>query len=203
MRFQGRISEWRDEGGFGFITPNGGGERVFVHIKSLPQASRRPAQDDRVNYRLERDERGRLRAANVEYVARRKTPSTGRRTTPALLVLPAVFLGLPWVLAWLGKLHLIIAMVYAAASGITFIAYAMDKAAAKADRWRTPESTLLLLGLLGGWPGGLIAQQLLRHKTKKASFVTLFWISVAANVAALLWLMTSTGKSFLHGLTPG
>ena len=37
----------------------------------------------------------------------------------------------------------------------------------------------------------------------KASFLTLFWISVGSNVAVLLWLMTSTGQSFLHALMAG
>lgn len=33
MRYQGRITKWKDDQGFGFIAPNGGGEPVFVHVK--------------------------------------------------------------------------------------------------------------------------------------------------------------------------
>jgi uncharacterized membrane protein YsdA (DUF1294 family) len=43
--------------------------------------------------------------------------------------------------------------------------------------------------MLGGWPGGLIAQQLLRHKSVKSSFQRAFWISVIVNLVcvAVLW----------------
>jgi uncharacterized membrane protein YsdA (DUF1294 family) len=70
-------------------------------------------------------------------------------------------------------------------SGITALVYAVDKKAAIAGTWRVPEKTLLTLGFACGWPGGLIAQQLFRHKSSKKSFLALFWISVALNVAAL------------------
>lgn len=34
------------------------------------------------------------------------------------------------------------------------------------------------LELLGGWPGALLAQQLLRHKTKKTSYQVVFWLTI-------------------------
>jgi uncharacterized membrane protein YsdA (DUF1294 family) len=69
-----------------------------------------------------------------------------------------------------------------------FVAYAVDKSAARTGNWRTPERSLLLLGLLGGWPGGVLAQQWLRHKTARRSFQQMFWCTVAANIAGFLWL---------------
>jgi len=80
-------------------------------------------------------------------------------------------------------------LLYAAASALCFALYAVDKAAARAGRRRTPERTLLLLGLCCGWPGALLAQQWLRHKTSKTSFQLAFWATVAANLAALAWLV--------------
>lgn len=41
---------------------------------------------------------------------------------------------------------------------------------AERGRWRTPENTLHVAELLGGWPGALVAQQLFRHKTRKISY---------------------------------
>ena len=43
-----------------------------------------------------------------------------------------------------------------------------------------------MLGVLGGWPGALMAQQVLRHKSNKASFQVAFWVSVVANVSVFL-----------------
>jgi uncharacterized membrane protein YsdA (DUF1294 family) len=41
---------------------------------------------------------------------------------------------------------------------------------------------LILLGMFGGWPGAILAQQLLRHKTAKLSFRAVFWVSILINV---------------------
>ncbi|WP_371869194.1 DUF1294 domain-containing protein [Duganella margarita] len=71
-----------------------------------------------------------------------------------------------------------------------FIAYAIDKSAAIGQRRRIPERTLLLLGLACGWPGGLLAQRWLRHKTIKTSFQIAYWCSVVLNLAAVAWLGT-------------
>ncbi|WP_051293729.1 DUF1294 domain-containing protein [Pseudoduganella violaceinigra] len=81
-----------------------------------------------------------------------------------------------------------LAALYAVASVACFIAYAIDKSAARGGRRRTPERTLLLLGLACGWPGGLAAQQLLRHKSSKVPFLVKFWLTVALNIAALMAL---------------
>jgi uncharacterized membrane protein YsdA (DUF1294 family) len=77
---------------------------------------------------------------------------------------------------------------YLALSIVCFAGYALDKSAARRGERRTPESRLLVLGLLGGWPGALLAQQWLRHKTLKQPFRRLFWCSVALNLACFLWL---------------
>ncbi|RMH54327.1 MAG: DUF1294 domain-containing protein [Deinococcus-Thermus bacterium] len=42
--------------------------------------------------------------------------------------------------------------------------------------WRVPEKQLHLMEFFGGWLGGLLAQQLFRHKSRKESFQTDFWL---------------------------
>jgi uncharacterized membrane protein YsdA (DUF1294 family) len=86
------------------------------------------------------------------------------------------------------QLPLWIAGAYAGMSLLTFIVYAMDKSAAEAGRWRTAESTLHLLALAGGWPGALLAQRWLRHKSAKRKFRVVFWATVLLNVTGLVLL---------------
>ena len=74
-----------------------------------------------------------------------------------------------------------VAGIYLVASIVCFVVYAVDKSAAGAARRRVPERTLLTLGILGGWPGAIVAQQTLRHKTQKASFRKAFWGTVVVN----------------------
>ncbi|KAF0866674.1 DUF1294 domain-containing protein [Pseudomonas sp. LD120] len=68
---------------------------------------------------------------------------------------------------------------YGAVSLLTFLLYWHDKRQARMQGQRTPENVLHALELAGGWPGALLAQQLLRHKTRKVSYQTLFWLIVA------------------------
>ena len=88
--------------------------------------------------------------------------------------------------AW--ELPLSVALAYLVISLSCFVAYAIDKSAARNGGWRTPERTLLLLGLACGWPGALLAQQWLRHKTSKRSFQQMFWVTVVANILGFLYL---------------
>jgi uncharacterized membrane protein YsdA (DUF1294 family) len=82
--------------------------------------------------------------------------------------------------AWVGFAYLV-------ASVACFVAYAIDKAAARSRARRTPERTLLLLGLAGGWPGAVLAQQWLRHKSAKQSFQARFWLTVLVNAGVFVY----------------
>jgi len=70
-----------------------------------------------------------------------------------------------------------------------FIAFGLDKWQATRGGWRASEWLLIKLGILGGWPGGLLGMMLFRHKTAKPSFklkYSLALIPFAAEVWA--WL---------------
>jgi uncharacterized membrane protein YsdA (DUF1294 family) len=77
----------------------------------------------------------------------------------------------------------VIASVYGLMSLITFVIYFFDKRAARLGRPRTPEATLHVLEVLGGWPGALLAQRLIRHKNAKVGYQVVFWLIVAVHVA--------------------
>ena len=83
---------------------------------------------------------------------------------------------------------------------VTFVVYARDKAAARDRRWRVAESTLHPLALVGGWPGALLAQEVLRHKTVKASFRATFWCTVVANLVLLAALCSPAAEQILGTL---
>jgi len=73
-----------------------------------------------------------------------------------------------------------------ALNGVTVLAYALDKRAARRGTRRVSERTLLTLGLAGGWPGAILAQRRLRHKTRKKSFRSSFRLTVALNLAIVV-----------------
>lgn len=77
--------------------------------------------------------------------------------------------------------------LYAGFSALSFVFYWLDKRAAQWGARRVPERQLHALDLLGGWPGGLLAQEIFRHKTIKAGFQAGFWFTALANAAAMAW----------------
>jgi uncharacterized membrane protein YsdA (DUF1294 family) len=124
-------------------------------------------------------------------------PGTGM-AAPAFAVL---FLMAIAILSLTGTLSIWFLAAYAVLGCTTFLAYAIDKSAAKEGRRRTPESTLHLFALLGGWPGALAAQRVLRHKSVKEEFQNVFRATVFLHCAAMGWLLWSHGAgplSWLH-----
>jgi uncharacterized membrane protein YsdA (DUF1294 family)/cold shock CspA family protein len=226
MRFAGVLKSWQDERGFGFIAPEQGGQEIFVHIKACRFRGARPEVGQKVTFEVEtqgavRGKPGK-RAKNVELAqasprapnhkhlpqhrtgphesgARRERSSSpgaarwGGASYFAILIFGLLFLIA--AVAW--RLPLWVGGLYAAVSAITFLVYGLDKAAARAGARRIPESTLLLLGLAGGWPGAMLAQQMLRHKSSKRSFRSAFWGSVVLNLGLFLLLASPYGRALL------
>jgi uncharacterized membrane protein YsdA (DUF1294 family)/cold shock CspA family protein len=196
-RVEGTLASWNDDRGFGFITPADGGPRLFVHATGFESRSQRPEPGELLQFAIEHDRDGRPRATQVrrpaaagrppqrrpdpvEYRGRRGKPNLVALTTVVAFVVLYLTVHLLWPLPWW------ITALYVGASLMSIAIYALDKSAATAGRWRISESTLLSIGVIGGWPGAVVAQQFLRHKTKKASFRRAFWATVLLNVAAFV-----------------
>lgn len=95
------------------------------------------------------------------------------------------------VAAWTGSMPQWVAGWYFVASLVSCVGYFLDKSSARRGARRTPENTLHLVDLLGGWPGALVAQQQFRHKTAKQRFQSVFRVTVMANLAMLAWWMAT------------
>lgn len=114
------------------------------------------------------------------------------------MIFALLFVGVLVASALFGRISWLVIIVYGVMSIATFTVYGWDKASAKLGRWRTPESTLHILGLICGWPGGLAAQQLIRHKSSKREFLTVFWVTVALNIAAVSYLIWSGENGIIN-----
>lgn len=192
MKTKGKIVFWNDRKGYGFISPFEGGNQVFAHIKAFENQGRRPAAGDVVTFSRSTDARGRACAkgatiAGIPTTVKPKLSSTLPNVIAVgflLIVVGAVFVS---------AIPLSILLFYLIVSAATFGAYALDKSAAKRGAWRTSESTLHILALVGGWPGALVAQRRLRHKSRKQPFRAVFWATVVINCAAFIWLFSPEG----------
>lgn len=186
-RVSGTLTHWDDAKGYGFITPDAGGPRVFVHVSAFGLRAHRPRVGEHVSYVPGADRHGKPRAQQVRGLTspaattRPPAPADAGRVLwlvpgfAAVLLLAHLQLGLPrpvWGL-------------YSALSAASFILYGLDKRAARRGDARLSERSLHVLALAGGWPGALLGQQVWRHKSIKPGFRRWFWVSVVLNVTGL------------------
>ena len=206
MHRLGKIQDWNDDRGYGFIAPlksAGGAGRTFFHIRDYQQQDRRPEPGELVKYVADRQDDGRWKATRVmraaqpvkkkavTKVSQLAKPGNPYSTGPDL-ARTVLVLGYACLLAWaIGREMIAFEFVFVPAimSIIAFMAYAADKHAARTGRWRIPEANLHTLELLCGWPGALFAQRALRHKSRKTGYQVAFWVMVTANLCATVgWI---------------
>lgn len=203
----GKVASWDDARGYGFIVPlerRDGQERLFFHVRDYAQAGRRPEIDELVRFVPNRQPDGRWQASHVVRTAtaargragtraqrRHPTPTMRARRggTATMLLLVA---GWAATLGWAVGARLLpveAPLALLALNVLTFAMYAIDKRAAQTGRWRTPESQLHLLELLGGWPAAWLGQRWLRHKSAKRGYRLVFWSMIVLHLLALaVWL---------------
>jgi uncharacterized membrane protein YsdA (DUF1294 family)/cold shock CspA family protein len=197
---KGTIVSWQDEKGFGFITPDDGSKDLFFHINDFSKRHKLPTVALVVRYRNSVDKNGRRCANNVSPLKGHKKQTLANEQYRFALLIATVFITAVAFLIYFDRLPVVILYVYLFFSLLTFLFYAKDKSAAQKGKQRTPELNLHILSLLGGWPGAIIAQSKLRHKSKKVSFRVVYWLTVFLNCGVLLWLLSAEGTIFIKML---
>ena len=172
----GRIIEWDQKKGFGFL--HDGTHRIFIHSRDFAEHRKVPERGDTLAFDIGEDFTGRSVAKNAVI-----TGSTGRVRLKHFITLLLLLIAPAFAIHRLSAQFDALLMVGTVAliSFFTFLAYIWDKHQARTGGWRTAESTLHLLALIGGWPGAYLAQRRLRHKTSKVSFLVIFWLIVTVH----------------------
>ncbi|ELW91029.1 MULTISPECIES: DUF1294 domain-containing protein [Acinetobacter] len=204
MRDQGRLVEWFDDKGYGFIQPNDGlKERVFLHIKDFAQKGPRPIVGCALEYVVQLDGQGRYKAKQVTYLkatqtVHAKTNRTSQNKLNAqktsslqpMQIICIVYIVALAILSISGLLNGMILLFVSIINVMTYWFYAQDKEAAQINQRRVPENTLHILAFLGGWPAAWLAQQRLRHKTQKQPFRKIYFCTIVFNILLILWLIS-------------
>jgi uncharacterized membrane protein YsdA (DUF1294 family)/cold shock CspA family protein len=194
LLIKGTLVMWNDLKGFGFVRPDeadGEQDDHFIHISAFKKGMvRRPEVGDAVRFRpADATDRKRAAFAVVEGVEQEPpaaepkrftlTPKPRSWTTNLLILIP---LALSSYLLWRAK-NPIPFFSYGVFSLLTIIIYGADKTHAAIRTWRVPEIYLHILELMGGWPGALIAESALRHKTRKSLYKAVLHAIIAVHLA--------------------
>jgi uncharacterized membrane protein YsdA (DUF1294 family) len=70
----------------------------------------------------------------------------------------------------LRQIDVCVAVWFTVFNVVTFLAFGFDKRNATRSKFRLSEFSLVALGILGGWPGGLLGMVVFAHKTSKWTF---------------------------------
>ncbi|TCB56599.1 DUF1294 domain-containing protein [Acinetobacter terrestris] len=200
MRDQGRLVEWFDDKGYGFIQPNDASkDRVFLHIKDFARQGPRPIVGCALEYTVLLDGDGRFRAQQVMYLKASQTQKIlpkpknvngqQQKLKPMQIACIAYILALA-VFTFLGMLSGMVLLFISITNALTYWLYAQDKEAALLGNRRIPEQSLHILSFLGGWPTAWLAQERLRHKTQKQPFRKIYFCTIALNILLILWLIS-------------
>lgn len=209
MRQEGTVVTWKDDRGFGFIQPRDSGQDIFFNLADFrSQSGARPHPRMHVTYdvihvggkgprAMAVRPAGEAAVAPAPYrgrVNRTSRPQRGRpaRSSGAAIAVPLmlVYFGSMLAAVWRGGLPLWVPGASFILNLLAFYAYWQDKYKASRRAWRISEQALHIWSLIGGWPGAWVAQQVLRHKSAKATFLANYWTTAVMHCAAfgaVLW----------------
>ena len=111
MRYQGRLTNWNDSKGYGFVTPNGGGDKAFVHIKAF-STNRRPVEGDLITYEIAKDPQNRLQAMSIRYPGDRKPAQKRKTPRYAGVIFVTLFSCVVVALTILGRTPVLVPLIY-------------------------------------------------------------------------------------------
>lgn len=196
MSRTGELVQWNNKGGYGFVRDDAGND-FYVHISKLVDGGLRPRIGDRLSFDIATGRNGRPAAIDVAIATpaplpqrsladiRRPSASVshtklGLRISAAAMMTLLIMLGIAThqVPLWLGMVYLFMGIASA-------LLYRFDKAYALTGRWRVSETNLHVVDFSFGIIGGLVAQEVYRHKTVKPRFVAATWTIALIHVLGL------------------
>lgn len=210
MRRSGKLVQWNNNAGFGFVRDSAGHD-FYVHISKLRPDQPRPHIGDTLEFGLVTGRKGRPAASDISVTPAAtpapdrsmrdvvRPPQTVSRFTIGLRVVAATMMTLLLLLAMMSlKAPLWLGATYTLMGAASALLYRFDKLYALTGRWRVSETNLHVVDLCFGIIGGLVAQEVYRHKTVKPSFVATTWAIALLHVVGL----TALALGWLHALIP-
>ncbi|ATD64357.1 DUF1294 domain-containing protein [Neisseria weixii] len=195
----GEVTSWDDVKGYGFIRYGSDAQTVFFHISSFHYATARPKIGQSVSFyckptvKEERQKAAKVVLRGDEVSLHDDFPSDYNRPRLSTANMPRFLINILIATVFtvcVASVSKILAGLYFAVSVVSYLMYKFDKQIARNPKkksyeyqGRIPEKNLHILDTLGGWPGALVSRAVYNHKTSKISFIRLFWLTVAINIA--------------------
>jgi uncharacterized membrane protein YsdA (DUF1294 family) len=122
---------------------------------------------------------------SVMAAKKRVSPAFQNFALIATILIVLVGLGLTWLTSWQPYFIWLFT-----SSLVLLLLYGFDKAQARSQGGRVPESLLHVLALLGGFTGGWLGRVVFRHKTRKPVFTLVLLASTALHILLIFWILS-------------